>query len=39
MYYTKIVVHQHQFFGPFPISYDKEMQEALFDIMSAVAPR
>jgi serine/threonine protein kinase len=42
MYDTKIVVHQHQWFGPFPISYkeiaDKDTQEALLGIMSAVAP-
>lgn len=42
MYDTKIVVHQHQWFGPFPISYkeiaDKDRQEAILGIMSAVAP-
>jgi serine/threonine protein kinase len=42
MYDTKIVVHQHQWFGPFPISYkeiaDEDTQEALFGIMSAVTP-
>lgn len=42
MYDTKIVVLQHQWFGPFPISYkeitDEDTQEALVGIMSAVPP-
>ena len=42
MYDTKVVVHQHQWFGPFPISYkeiaDSDTQEALIGIMSAVPP-
>lgn len=42
MYDTAIVVHQHQWFGPFPISYkkfaDKDTQEAIIGIMSAVPP-
>lgn len=42
MYDTKIVVNQHQWFRSFPISYkeiaDKDTQEALVGIMSAVAP-
>lgn len=42
MYDTEIVVHQHQWFGPFPISYkeiaDEDTQEAIVGIMSAVPP-
>ena len=42
MYDTYIVVHQHECFGPFPISYkeiaDEETQEAIVRIMSAVPP-
>lgn len=42
MYDTKIVVHQHQWFGPFPISYkeiaNEDQQEAIIGIMSAVKP-
>ena len=42
MYDTKIVVHQHQWFGPFPISYkeiaDEDTQVAIIGIMSAVPP-
>lgn len=42
MYDTKIVVHQHQWFGPFPVTYkeiaDQDIQEALVGIMSAVPP-
>ena len=42
MYDTKIVVRQHQWFGPFPISYqeitDQDTQEAIIGIMSIVPP-
>ena len=42
MYETYIVVHQHESFWPFPISYkeiaDEETQEAIVRIMSAVPP-
>jgi serine/threonine protein kinase len=42
MYETKIVVRQHQWFGPCPISYkdiaDEDTQEAILGIMSAVPP-
>lgn len=42
MYDTKVVAHQHQWFGPFPISYkeiaDEETQEAIVGIMSVVPP-
>lgn len=42
MYVTKIVVHQHHWFGLFPISYkeiaDKDTQQAIIGIMSAVPP-
>jgi len=42
MYVTKIVVRQHHWFGPFPISYneiaDKDTQQAIIGIMSAVPP-
>jgi serine/threonine protein kinase len=42
MYDTKIVVLQHQWFGPFPICYkemaDEDTQEAIIGIMSAVPP-
>lgn len=42
MYDTKIVVRQHQWFGPFPISYreiaDEDTQQAILGIMSVVPP-
>lgn len=42
MYETYIVVHQHPWFGSFPISYkeiaDEETQEAIVRIMSTVPP-
>lgn len=42
MYDTMIVVRQHQWFGPFPISYkeiaDEETQEAIIRIMNSVPP-
>jgi serine/threonine protein kinase len=42
MYDTGIVVNQHQWFGPFPISYkeiaDEDTQKAIIGIMSAVPP-
>lgn len=42
MYDTKIVVRQHQWFGPFLISYkemaDEDTPEAIIGIMSAVPP-
>ena len=43
IYDTKIVVRQHPWFGPFPISYeeiaDKDTQQVIIDIMSAVPPQ
>lgn len=42
MYDTKVVVNQHQWLGPFPISYkeiaDEDAQEVIIGIMSAVPP-
>src|SRR5271170_4664053 len=42
MYNAKIVVHQHQWFGPFPISYkeiaDEDTQKIIIGIMSMVPP-
>ncbi|RMZ84648.1 hypothetical protein DV737_g1232, partial [Chaetothyriales sp. CBS 132003] len=42
MYDTQIVINQHQWFGPFPISCkeiaDKDTQEAIVGIMSMVPP-
>ncbi|KAL9023832.1 MAG: hypothetical protein Q9196_006943, partial [Gyalolechia fulgens] len=42
LYDTKIVVHQHQWFGPFPVSFkeiaDEDTQEAIIGIMSVVPP-
>jgi serine/threonine protein kinase len=42
MYDTQIVVKQHQWFGPFPLSYkdftDEDTQQAIVGIMSAVPP-
>lgn len=42
MYDTKVVVNQHQWLGPFPISYkeiaNEDTQEVTIGIMSAVPP-
>lgn len=42
LYDTKVVVLQHQFFGPFPISYkqiaDEDTQKVILGIMSTVPP-
>lgn len=42
MYDTQIVLRQHQWFGPFPISYkeiaEEDTQEEILSIVAAASP-